>query len=245
MAPLPPGDRAERGLALAQPHLVAPVEALLVRAVVALEADLAADVGDVRVGEVAHELAQRVRRPGRVRVAEGEDLALGLADGAVHRRQLPAPLGLEQAHAVVAAHDLVRAVGRAVGGDDELELVGRVVELEQVLDAAADHVLLVVRGDDQRDRRLDLLLAHGPLAHAPQRRRGDRIADVRPGQSGRARPEDRLQDHRHEATRWSGDKQGRSPRSRSRRRSAHGRRPGRESPCRRPPRPGPPGRSAP
>src|SRR4029453_10238760 len=70
------GDRAERRLALAKPHLVAPVDALPVGAVVALETNLAADVGDVRVGEVAHELAQRVGCPGRVRVPEGEDLAL-------------------------------------------------------------------------------------------------------------------------------------------------------------------------
>src|SRR5262249_1294375 len=40
-------DRAERRLALAQPQLVAPVDAFAVRPVLALEPDLAADVGDV------------------------------------------------------------------------------------------------------------------------------------------------------------------------------------------------------
>src|SRR5262249_19472559 len=202
------GDRAERRLALAQPHLVAPVDAFLVRSVLALEADLAADVGHVRVGEVAHEPTQRVRRPGRVRVAEREDLALGLADGAVHRRQLSGSRALEQADAVVAANDLVRAVGRGVGGDHELELVSRVVELEQVLDALLDHVFLVVRRHDHRHRRLDLGLVHRPGAHAPQRRRGHRVADVRPREAAEARPEDRLQDHRRAtlAARYAGKK---------------------------------------
>ena len=35
--------------------------------------------------------------------------------------------------------ELVGRVGRRVGGDDDLELVGRVVELEQVLEPALDH----------------------------------------------------------------------------------------------------------
>src|SRR6185312_15246527 len=66
---------------------------------------------------------------------------------------------------------------------------------EQVLDAPLDHVLLVVRGDDQGDGRLDLGLAYRLGADAPERRRGDRVAEVMPREPGRARPEDRLQDH--------------------------------------------------
>src|SRR5205814_1201322 len=117
-------DRAEPRLALAQPELIAPVDAFLVRPVLALKLHLPADVGDVGVGEAANELAQCVRSPGGVRVAERDDLAFGLADRAVHRRELSGPLAREELDApVVAPDDLVRAVGRAVGGDDEVELV--------------------------------------------------------------------------------------------------------------------------
>ena len=114
------GDRAEPRLRLALHHLVAPVDALLVRAVRGLEHEPAADVGDVRVGEVRDELAQRVGRPGRVRVREGDDLAAGLAHGPVLRRHLAAARVDDQPHAVAEPLDeLVRAVGRRVRGDDE------------------------------------------------------------------------------------------------------------------------------
>ena len=52
--------------------------------------ELAADVRDVLVGEVADELAQRVRRPLRVRVGERDDVARALADGVVQRGELAA-----------------------------------------------------------------------------------------------------------------------------------------------------------
>jgi len=57
--------------------------------------------------------------------------------------------------------DLVAAVGRAVGGDDQLELFRRIVELEQILDAAADDRVLVVSRDDQDDTGSICALATG------------------------------------------------------------------------------------
>ena len=149
-------DRAEPRLRLALHHLVTPVEALAVGAVGRLEHELAADVRDLRVGEVRDELSKRIRRPGCVRVGERDDLARGLAHGSVLRRHLAPARVDDQAHAVAEPLDqLVRPVGRRVGGDDELELVGGVVERQEVLEPSLDHRLLVVRGDDHGHRRLD------------------------------------------------------------------------------------------
>ena len=66
-------------------------------------------------------------------------------------------------------------IGGRVGGDDELELVGRIVEREQVLEPPLDHRLLVVGGDDHRHVRLDRLpcaRAACARARAPRRRAG-------------------------------------------------------------------------
>ena len=91
-------------------------------------AKLAADVADLRVGERAHQRAQRVRLPERVRVGEGEDLAA--------RRRRPRRPGRAPCHAAAgpgparaarpcrAASQLDRAVGRPVRGDDQLQRSG-------------------------------------------------------------------------------------------------------------------------
>ena len=49
------------------------------------------------------------------------------------------------------------AIRGRVGGDHDLDVTRRVVELEEVLDAPLDHVLLVVGGDDDRHRGQDVL----------------------------------------------------------------------------------------
>ena len=160
------GDRARLRLLLAEPRLHPPVGALDVRAVRSLEHEPAAAVGDLGIGERADELAQRVGRPRRIRVRERDDVGIRPRDGEVLCRNLPAARALEQRDARLARgdlpDDLVRAVRGRVGGDDDLEELGRVVELEEVLDATRDHVLLVVRGDDDRDRGQDVLAPHGP-----------------------------------------------------------------------------------
>ena len=103
-------------------------------------------------------MAERIGRPGRVRVREGDDLAGRLAYGAILCRDLAAAWAVEEPDARLACGDcldeLVRPVGRGVRGDDDLEAVGRVVEREEVLEATLDHRLLVVGGDDDADRRL-------------------------------------------------------------------------------------------
>ena len=69
------------------------------------------------------------------------------------RRDLALARALQERDAGVLgrelADDRIREVGRAVRGDDDLELLRGVVERERVLDAPADHGLLVVGRDDE------------------------------------------------------------------------------------------------
>ena len=145
-------DRGQAGLEGPDGHLVAPVEALLVRAPLVDEADLAAGIAGAGVREGGHELAERVGLPHGVGVGEGDDLAARGADAGVLGADLPAPRELEHVVGPGGPGALGRAVGRAVAGDDDLETVGRVVEGPEVLDAAGDDVLLLVGGDDHGDR---------------------------------------------------------------------------------------------
>ena len=116
------GDRVETRLVCAQRELVAPVDAFLVAPVVRLDVQPAADVGDVRIGEVADELAKCIGLPGAVRVGERDDLGVRVAHGAVLRGDLAAALVADHARAGRRS-ELLRAVGRGVRGDDELELL--------------------------------------------------------------------------------------------------------------------------
>ena len=195
---VPARDRAQLRLRLPLQHLVAPVRALAVGAVGRLEHQLAAHVGHVRIGEVAHERAEGVGSPGRVRVGEGDDLASCLADGAILRRHLAAALVHEQAHAGREALDeLVGAIGRGIGGDDERQLLGRVVEREQVLQPPLDHGLLVVGGDDHGHVGLDRVCADAAGAGAREGRSCERIEGVGPGERGERGPEEDLrEEHR-------------------------------------------------
>ena len=176
------GDGVDARLVGAQRQLEAPVQALLVAAVAGLEVEPPADVRDVRVGEGADELPQRVGRPRAVRVGEGDDVALRLAHGAVLCGHLAAARIADHARAG-GLGELLRPVGGGVGGDDDLEAVGRVVELAEIRHAALDHRLLVVGGDDHGDRRQRVLVGAAPAAcargPAPAQRAGTRRASTR------------------------------------------------------------------
>ena len=118
--------------------------------------------------------------------------------GAVLCRDLAPAGAVEQPHAAVTGRRLlderVRPVCRGVGGDDDLELVRRVVELEQVLQPSLDHRFLVVRRDDDAHRRLGLAVApHRPRAQAGRRSGGERVGDMGPRQRSQRAPEERLQ----------------------------------------------------
>ena len=116
------------------------------------EADLAAGVADARVGEGA----RRARAP---RPGSHSALASEKATISPPARSTAGVLGADLAAAGQLEHEvgagLARALGggvrAAVAGDDQLEQLARIVERERVLDLRRDHLLLVVRGDDQRD----------------------------------------------------------------------------------------------
>ena len=201
------GAEAARGrvdlrLTRSQPGLEAPVEALLVVTGRIAQVEPAEGVRDIGIGEVADQHPQRIRRPGRVRVGEGDDLGVGLAHGAVLRGHLAATIVDDQPHARRESLDeLVRPVGRRIRGDDELELLGGVVEREQVLEPPLDDRLLVVRGDDHADRRLDCVAAHATSPQARERRGSDGVAHMRPEERAHRGPEDDLhRDHVFEPT---------------------------------------------
>jgi hypothetical protein len=187
-------DGGERGLAAAQPHLVAPVDALLVRAALVDEGHPPAGVAHPRVGERRRQRPQRAGIPQRVRVAEGEQVAARGAHGGVLRPDLPAARQLEHDVGTRVAGALGRVVRAglraAVDRDDDLEAFARPVERERVGHLRRDHRLLPVRRDDQR--------------HAGQLRRGrrkrsragaqegeeDGVAGLRPGDQGGGGPEE-------------------------------------------------------
>ena len=183
-------DRAEPRLSVPRHELVAPVDAFLVRAVRGLEPEAPADVRDVRVGEVADELAQRVGRPRRVRVGEGDDVGVGRAHRGVLRRDLAAARVPDHARAG-RLRERLGAVRGSVGGDDELEQLRRIVERAKVLDPPLDRVLLVVRGHDHRDGREVPVVERDALrADARRQRNGGRVERVRPGERGKRAPEE-------------------------------------------------------
>ena len=118
------GDRRQLGLARADGHLVAPVQALLVGAAVVDEAHLAAGVADAGVREGRRQRAQRAGLPERVGVGEGQQLAAGALDGGVLRAHLPAPRQLEHDVGARRPRPGRRVVGRAVARDDDLQALG-------------------------------------------------------------------------------------------------------------------------
>jgi hypothetical protein len=91
--------------------------------------------------------------------------------------------------------ELVGAIRRRVRCDQDLELFGRVVEREQVLEPPFDHVLLVVRGDDEGHGRSEVAFQHRPRAHPRQRCSEERIPELGPRERAEREPEQDLQDH--------------------------------------------------
>ena len=164
------GDRVQHRLGLAHAELVAPVRALAVRPRRPRRAAAGRRRTRRRVGEVADEPAQRRRRPRRVRVRRTRRSRRSSRARRGPARRPCRRAGSGEPDAAVALgdarDDVVGRVGRRVGGDDDLDLLLGVVEREQVLEPALDHVLLVVGGDDHGDRRQRAALAHRPRPDA-------------------------------------------------------------------------------
>ena len=175
-------DRAEPRLRLALRHLVAPVDALPVRAVGRLEHELAADVRDVRVGEVAPRAARSASGAQVAFASEKATISPSVSRTARSCAATLPPRGLTisrtRGRRTRSTSSCVRSV-EASEVTTSSSLLGRVVEREQVLEPPLDHGLLVVGGDDHRHRRLDRLLSHAPAcarARARRRRAGRRRA---------------------------------------------------------------------
>jgi hypothetical protein len=190
-------DRGRLALQPAQRHLVAHV-----RAFPALDGDqvLAAHRADRRVGERAHDPAQRIGRDLGGDVRENQDFALRLGDRARLRGLLAAALGVaHEAHAAPGERggDPVGVVGRAIGGDDHLERPG-VGQRERLLELARERGRAVVHRDDHGERRMDLGGRHRPRRTARQQPEQDRVAEVGEAQPGETQADCRP-DERHDA----------------------------------------------
>ena len=159
-----------------------------------LELQAAANVRDVGISEAVHELPERVGRPRRIRVREGDDLGLRLAHGVILRGDLAAARIADDAGAR-SLGELLGLVRGCVRRDDEPQLVVGVVERAQVCDPPLDHGCLVVSRHDDGHGRPDLGLSNTPLTDARERRDGRRIARVRPHERRECDPERDAQDH--------------------------------------------------
>ncbi len=202
MEPLPPVTECTSDSARPQPDLVAPVRALLVRALRRAQLEAPAHVGDAGIRERRDELLERVGSPLAVRVRERDDVDVGERS---HRVVLGVDLAAaRRAHELdaavrEAAHDLVRPVARGVRGDEDAQAIARVVERERVLELALDHVVLVVGGDHERDARPEALVRARRARPQPRQRRDEqRVQRVRPDERGEREPEDHFQ-HEHRA----------------------------------------------
>ncbi len=188
-------------------------QAILIRAVnrfaahgfrTARDQDIFAAVGDADrgIGEVTQELAQGGGINHHIGVAEDQNPGGGRFDQAVEHAGFTVTSGeLNQAHPgiIETADNFIRAVGGAVGADEDFELAVFVFKGEGVLYFPADHTLFVVGGDQQRSR--------GPLAFRKDRRlheaaaeqaQRERIKKVRVQHGAEGQPENDQRDEFHD-----------------------------------------------
>jgi hypothetical protein len=80
---------------------------------------------------------------------------------------------------LVGLYDLLGSIRRAIGGDEDLQPVAGIGELQGVLQLLADALFLIVGSDDQRDVRRHVRLRHRTSAQERQCAQRERIACVR------------------------------------------------------------------
>ena len=157
------------------------------------EHELAARGAYVRVREVRHELADRSRVEALPGIGEHHDLAADDGHERVDDRRLPTVL-MEGAHRDAESHIaqrlLDRAVGRSIRPDHDLELVPRIVQRQQVLDAGTNPLRFVVSdhndGDGRLDGRAQTRLRPQPGAEC----RHERVPDVDVNEQDQRHPEE-------------------------------------------------------
>ena len=211
-----PRGRRNEPLGLSNPFFYGPVDSyfgLDVRVRGLAEGELSADAADRRVREVRHELPHGVRVEILSGVSEDDDFPDGEFDAPVERiRFAPAlrypretdprmdlpPSQDRRLAGRERVDDGVGSVGRAVGDDDDLELLRRIVLREEVFDSLPDARLLVPRGDHDRHERLGgrAVLPHGPRAQTRPYVQHERIARVGIEDESERKPEKRF--HRNE-----------------------------------------------
>ena len=100
-------------------------------------------------------------------------------------------------HPLPGPRPLRRAVGRAIGGNQNLQPVSGVVERGEVCETRVDPRGLVVGHDDQRDGRLPPLTGHRPGPKPRPEADEGRIAQEGVGQEEDRSPEEELDDSLH------------------------------------------------
>ena len=203
------GDRAQTRLQRAHRHLVAPVQALLVGGNRRRARPARSGPGRRRSrrgdgGEGADERASGAGLPQRVRVGERDDLAARVAHGGVLRADLAAAGQLQHDVGAGLSRPFGRGVRAAIAGDDQLQQLARIVERERVLDLCADHRLLVVSGDDQRQggerpgrRRPPSRSTRAGHKQARDHGKRDGVAELGPHDQRRGQPEEDLEHGGH------------------------------------------------
>ncbi len=120
------------------------------------------DHGYTGIAKLLRRQCESIDRYQRGNIGERQDLGFHLADQAVQYRNL-APVLTEPDHLDVAVlalrlaqgvkRRLVSRIGAAVAGNNDFELVRGVIKNSEVADFVRDELLLVVGGQQNRDRR--------------------------------------------------------------------------------------------
>jgi hypothetical protein len=120
----------------------------------------------MRIAEVAYEHLQRTSLVHRVRIGEHDDLAAQGGQRPVQSGRLAfAPRLARHDNPVRCGElggDVIGAVSRGIRDHHHVEQFGRVVQLERVLELAADHAGLVERGDHEAHVRQAIAVLNGP-----------------------------------------------------------------------------------
>ena len=142
--------------------LAEPANGILARGLVA---EVASDCADLRIREGRDQRPQRVGSEERIRIREDDDLARRALERGIERLILAVTREVQDLDARIGegAGAIDRGIARSVRGDDDLDPVGRIVELAEVLELLANHGLLVMGREDDRQTgsRLGLLDALG------------------------------------------------------------------------------------
>ena len=161
-------------------------------ALLRVQDQLAADGPDVWIGEGLHQRRQRGGLDPLPRIGEHDDLAGqprqqvvehgGLAAAMPEGDHLDALRGM-------GAGDCRGVVSRAVGSDNDIQSLRRIIERKTVADLRIDGGSFVVRHNQEADRRLRRLLPNRPPLHHGQDEDDERIPRVGIDQQGGGRPE--------------------------------------------------------